>query len=150
MSVIEIVREAVSTPEPRLVRAARVAARIQHGAGYRWVGIYERENNDIVALAWTESREPAHRRFPATDGLCGAALRSGETVVVGDVRNDPRYLTTFGDTRSEIIVPVKSRSGSVLGLIDVESDRPNAFTEQDRVLLENCAREMAPLWEQPA
>ncbi len=41
------------------------------------------------------------RCFPVTQGLSGAAVASGETVVVGDVSKDPRYLTAFGSTRSE-------------------------------------------------
>lgn len=74
--------------------------------GYRWVGIYEVTDTEIAALAWTGAEPPACPRFPMTQGLCGAAIQSRAPVVVGDVRNDPRYLTTFGSTRSEIVVPV--------------------------------------------
>jgi len=60
--------------------------------------------------------------------------------VVGDVTEDPRYLTIFGSMRSEIIVPMLHPvTRAVLGLIDVESERVHAFTQDDRALLDKCA-----------
>ena len=67
-------------------------------------------------------------------------------MIVGDVRNDPRYLTAFGDTLSEIIVPVVSPDGRVIGTIDVESDRANAFSARDQQMIEQCAEAALPLW----
>jgi putative methionine-R-sulfoxide reductase with GAF domain len=72
---------------------------------------------------------------------------TGRSVVVGDVTADPRYLTTFGNTRSEIVVPIRDGEGTVTGLIDVESDLVNAFDESDRLVLERCARALAPLFD---
>jgi putative methionine-R-sulfoxide reductase with GAF domain len=63
--------------------------------------------------------------------------------VVGEVSKDPRYLTAFGSTRSEIIVPIVDRSGGkVVGTIDVESEKVDAFTEEDLSALERCAAEL--------
>ena len=58
---------------------------------------------------------------------------------------DPRYLTTFGSTRSEIVVPVVT--DGVRGLIDVESERPHAFGDADRAFLERCASAVRSLFE---
>jgi len=69
-------------------------------------------------------------------------------VIVGDVTKDPRYLTTFGSTRSEMIVPAMKPAGrGVVGLIDVESERLNAFEEDDRALVERCASAIVSLWD---
>lgn len=74
-------------------------------------------------------------------------MASGKTVVVGDVSKDPRYLTAFGSTRSVIIVPVLDRTGrKVVGTIDVESDRVDAFSEEDRTTLERCAAVVAGIF----
>jgi L-methionine (R)-S-oxide reductase len=74
-------------------------------------------------------------------------VASGETVVVDDVREDPRYLTAFGSTRSEIIVPILDRTRQkVLGTIDVESERVGAFSEEDRAALERCAAAVVGLF----
>ena len=66
---------------------------------------------------------------------------------MGDVREDPRYLTAFGSTHSEIIVPVMDRTGrKVVGTIDVESEQMDAFSEQDCAALECCAVALAELF----
>jgi L-methionine (R)-S-oxide reductase len=67
-------------------------------------------------------------------------------VNVGDVGTDPRYLTALGSTRSEIIVPILSDEGEVIGTIDVESERPNAFDWNTERLLEDCAVRLRPLF----
>jgi putative methionine-R-sulfoxide reductase with GAF domain len=67
--------------------------------------------------------------------------------VVGDLREGPRYLTAFGTTRSEIIVPVVDPSGrKIVGTIDVESEKVDAFSEEDRAALERCAVALAELF----
>jgi putative methionine-R-sulfoxide reductase with GAF domain len=69
--------------------------------------------------------------------------------VVGDVRKEHRYLTAFGSTRSEIIVPVVDSAGrKVIGTIDVESEQEDAFSEEDRAVLERCAAAIARLFGQ--
>jgi L-methionine (R)-S-oxide reductase len=126
-------------------RAAHVAATVRRFGGYRWVGIYDVTADEIAVIGWGGPAPPAHPRFPREHGLCGAAVAAGEAVIVGDVAADPRYLTTHTTTRSEIVVPVV-RDGGVVGLIDVESERPDDFGESDRQLLERCAAVIVPLW----
>jgi L-methionine (R)-S-oxide reductase len=121
-------------------RAASVARAIRRAGTYRWVGLYEVTEDEIVNLAFDGLGVPAHPRFPVTQGLSGAVVVLGETVVVGDVSKDPRYLTAFGSTRSEIIVPIVGRVGrKVVGTIDVESEKVDAFSEEDLAVLERCA-----------
>ena len=129
-------------------RAAGVARAIRQAGTYRWVGLYEVTEDEIVNLAFDGLGVPAHPRFPVTQGLSGAAVASGETVMVGDVSKDPRYLTAFGSTRSEIIVPIVGRVGrKVVGTIDVESEKMDAFSEEDLAVLERCAAAAAELFE---
>ena len=80
-----------------------------------------------------------HVRIPVTQGICGAAVLSGETVIVDDVGSDPRYLSCSIATKSEIVVPIYA-SGSVVGEIDIDSHDPAAFKDEDRVFLEEVAR----------
>jgi L-methionine (R)-S-oxide reductase len=128
-------------------KAAGIASAIRRAGDYRWAGLYEVTEEEIANLAFDVSGAPVHPRFPATQGLSGSAVASGETVVVGDVREDPRYLTAFGSTRSEIIVPVVDRAGrKVVGTIDVESEQVDAFSEEDRAALERCAVALAELF----
>ncbi|MGH9631908.1 MAG: GAF domain-containing protein [Bryobacteraceae bacterium] len=90
---------------------------------------------------------PAYLTFSIAKGLTGAAIAARKTVNVGDVLADPSYLTAFGTTRSEIIVPVSDGARQfVIGTIDVESEIANAFSEDIQALLEACAGVIQPLW----
>jgi L-methionine (R)-S-oxide reductase len=116
-----------------------VAEMIRAACDYRWVGIYKIKRGDFVIAAKTGKCPPAYPRFPITQGLAGAAVESKQSIMVADVHKDPRYLPTFGSTQSEIVVPVITESEKVVGLIDVESEKLNAFTEADRDFLEHAA-----------
>jgi GAF domain-containing protein len=106
---------------------------------FHWVGVYMIEDGDTLVLkAWDGPAATEHVRIPIGQGICGLAAREARTVVVDDVNKDPRYLACFLQTRSEIVVPVFSE-GRVVGEIDIDSDRPAAFTEADRTLLESVA-----------
>lgn len=63
------------------------------------------------------------------------------------MRTDPRYLTTFGSTRSEVVVPIKRDDGRVVGTLDVEGEALDAFGSEECVLLERIADALAPLWQ---
>ena len=97
-----------------------------------------------MIVAGTGNEPPTYARFPMTQGLCGAAAETRETLIVGDVRKDARWLPTFFTTESEIVVPITSESnGRVLGIIDVESEKLNAFHRGRSRFLEHVAVLMA-------
>jgi L-methionine (R)-S-oxide reductase len=116
-----------------------VAEMIRVARNYRWVGLYKVTKKEFVILAETGDEPPAYPRFPISQGLCGAALESGKSIVVGDVRKDPRYLPTFHSTRSEIIVPMTNGHRHIVGMLDAESEKLNAFGDEDRQFLERAA-----------
>jgi L-methionine (R)-S-oxide reductase len=113
-----------------MIRAAR---------GYRWVGVYKLCRGELAIVAGTGDDPPCYPRFPATQGLCGAAVEARDTIVVDDVRKDLRYLPTFGSTLSEIVVPIISKSDRVVGVIAAESAKLKAFSREDREVLERVA-----------
>jgi L-methionine (R)-S-oxide reductase len=116
-----------------------MAEMIREACDYRFVGIYKISRGDFVIVAKTGECPPAYPRFPVTQGLAGAAVEEKKAIMVADVHKDPRYLPTFGSTQSEIVVPVITEAGKVVGLIDVESEKLDAFTENDRDFLEHAA-----------
>lgn len=141
---LEEIAGAMKSEGGRRNRLERVARIIRRTGGYRWAGIYDVSGGEITVAGWDGPGEPAHPRFPVSQGLCGEAVRLGQTVVVADVTRDARYLTTFGSTRSEIVVPILDPSSRrPIGTLDVESDKTAAFGETDRAFLERCAAELA-------
>ena len=85
--------------------------------------------------------------FPISMGLTSAAIREKKTIVVGDVRNDPRYLTALGNTLSEMIVPVlDSARQKVIGTIVAGSELADAFSVEQAAEIEEFALLARPLW----
>jgi GAF domain-containing protein len=117
---------------------------------YNWVGFYMLEpgsNPPTLLLGHFQGAMTPHTRIPLDQGICGAAASSGRTVVVDDVRSDPRYLACSLETKSEIVVPVFVR-GKVVGELDIDSHFPAAFTFSDRELVEYCAKVVGKRLEQ--
>jgi L-methionine (R)-S-oxide reductase len=117
----------------------QVAEMIRAARDYRFIAVYKIVKDEFVILAGTGNEPPAYPRFPIRQGLCGAALESGKSIVVGDVHKDKRYLPTFHSTRSEIIVPMKDEHKHIVGMLDAESDKMNAFGDEDKQFLERAA-----------
>ena len=108
---------------------------------YNWVGFYMLEPGaqpPVLVLGAFEGAMTHHTRIPLNQGICGAAASSGQTVVVDDVRKDPRYLACSLETKSEIVVPVFVH-GEVVGELDIDSHFPAAFTPEHQELVKHCA-----------
>jgi GAF domain-containing protein len=108
---------------------------------YAWVGIYLMDGNELVLGPFLGKPSP-HTRIPLNQGICGAAASHKRTIIVDDVDVDPRYLACSLETRSEIVVPIM-RGTTVLGEIDIDSDKKAAFGRSDRELLESVAALLA-------
>ena len=119
-------------------RMTQLVEMIRAARGYRWVGVYKIIKDEFVIMAETGNEPATYPRFPVSQGLCGAALDEGKPIIVGDVHKDPRYLPTFHTTCSEIVVPMRNEHRHILGILDVESDKLNAFSDEDRQFLERA------------
>lgn len=105
---------------------------------YSWVGIYIIRDNLLVLGPWRGEQATEHTHIPIGKGVCGSAARSGKTEVVDDVNMDDRYLACFTSTKSEIVVPI-TKNDKIVGEIDIDSDQPAAFTDNDIVFLEKIS-----------
>lgn len=109
---------------------------------YNWVGFYmleEKPGEDpMLVLGPFVGAMTPHIRIPLNQGICGAAASSGQTVVVDDVKSDPRYLACSIETKSEIVVPVYA-AGKVVGELDIDSHFNAAFGPEDRQICEYAA-----------
>ena len=106
-----------------------------------WTGFYMLDPCDpeTLVLGCFAGEPTPHVRIPVAQGICGAAVALGQTVVVDDVNADPRYLSCSIKTKSEIVVPIYAK-GKIVGEIDIDSHTPAAFTAIDRIFLEEAAR----------
>lgn len=118
-----------------------VAAIAQHLPHYNWSGFYmiDPSDQETLILGPFVGAPTTHIRIPVTQGICGAAVVAGSTVIIDDVAADPRYLSCSIETKSEIVVPIYAQ-GKVVGEIDIDSHDPAAFRAADKLFLEEVAK----------
>ena len=133
--------------------ARSVTHLIQKTFNYYYVGILTLERGSSLLRFRSSAMAPRKGRKKVSqdlhveigEGLIGGAAQTGEQIVCDDVRTDPRYrfIDSLPETRSEVVIPLKTED-QVLGVLDVQSDRPKAFHPNDllilRALADNIAR----------
>jgi putative methionine-R-sulfoxide reductase with GAF domain len=147
--LLKEIKDIVGDLGNRQITFEKVASLIRESGKHRWVGLYDVDHwSGVVRMvAWNGPAAPEFPSFPIGKGLHGAVVSSRKTVNVGNVAADPRYLTAFGTTKSEIIVPIFDHLRErVVATIDVESELQNAFDSQTQRALEDCAELLRPLW----
>ena len=119
----------------------RICERLAELPKFNWVGFYmlaQEACKKVLYLGPYVGAPTPHVRSPLPEGICGAAVSQGDTIVVDDVNADPRYLACSLETKSEIVAPIRVR-GAILGEIDIDSHTPAAFGPEERQLVERCA-----------
>lgn len=120
----------------------QIARRINHHfPHFTWVGFYFLKNGKLHVGPYVGAPTP-HEVIELNKGICGAAVSQGQTIVVDDVNADPRYLACSLATKSEIVIPLLI-DGKIIGELDIDSDRPAAFGEKEKILLEKIAKLIA-------
>ena len=105
---------------------------------YVWTGFYLAARDGSGDLIVGPYQGPlACQRIPRGRGVCGAAAERRETILVPDVHAFPGHIACSSDSRSEIVVPLVV-GGVVAGVLDVDSDRTDAFDDVDRLGLERA------------
>jgi signal transduction protein with GAF and PtsI domain len=94
-------------------------------------------NNNLLEIEASTGLPPEARevKLRLGQGLTGWVARHGKPVRLGDVRRDPRYIMMRPEVRSELAVPLEVM-GEVRGVLNVDADREEAFSEADQELLE--------------
>ena len=109
-------------------------------ARYNWVGFYLVDPSDpgiLLVGPFVGSFTP-NARIPLDRGLCGAAARTGQVVVVHDVSTDPRYLAGSNLVKCEIVVPIFVK-GKLAAELDIESYFTHTFNDSEQEFVEGCA-----------
>lgn len=110
---------------------ATVACEIHHAdERFDWTGFYRVTEPELLKIGPYQGGHGC-LVIPFSRGVCGAAARSGQVQLVPDVDAFPGHIACASSTRSELVLPVRDRTGAVIGVLDIDSDRPDAFTEED-------------------
>lgn len=119
---------------------ATVVCELHHAdSRFDWTGFYRVVAPEMLKIGPYQGRHGC-LVIPFARGVCGAAARTGETQLVDDVNLFPGHIACASSTRSEIVLPVWNPSGALIAVLDIDSDQPAAFNEEDaselRVLLD--------------
>jgi len=106
---------------------------------FDWTGFYRNKDGKTLVIGPYQGSHGC-LRIDFARGVCGAAARTRETQLVADVNAFPGHIACSSSTQSEIVVPIVTPNGRLLGVLDVDSNTPAAFTSVDAECLERiCA-----------
>lgn len=119
-----------------IANMANVASALKEAFGFFWVGFYRVVGKQLVLGPF--QGPIACTRISYGKGVCGTAWKEKRTLVVPDVDQFPGHIACSSYSRSEIVIPVIS-GGEIKGILDIDSDKLNDFSEVDaRYLEEIC------------
>ncbi len=95
-----------------------------------WTGFYRVTAPDLLKIGPYQGGHGC-LVIPFSRGVCGAAARTGQVQNVPDVDAFPGHIACSSSTRSELVLPVWNGAGKLLGVFDIDSDTPAAFTKAD-------------------
>lgn len=110
---------------------ATLACEIHHADDrFHWTGFYRVTAPGLLKIGPYQGGHGC-LVIPFDRGVCGAAARTGETQLVPDVEAFPGHIACSSSTRSELVIPVRDPDGQVIGVLDIDSDFPDAFDQTD-------------------
>ena len=110
---------------------ATVACEVHHSdERFDWTGFYRVTAPELLKIGPYQGGHGC-LVIPFDKGVCGAAARTGEVQLVDDVDAFPGHIACASSTQSELVIPVRNQSGALLGVFDIDSDQPAAFTKKD-------------------
>ncbi|MDA5556532.1 GAF domain-containing protein [Shimia sp. MMG029] len=110
---------------------ATVTCEVHHADDrFDWTGFYRVVAPELLKIGPYQGGHGC-LVIPFSRGVCGAAARTGETQLVPDVDAFPGHIACASSTRSELVLPVWNDKGDLLGVFDIDSNQPDAFTQED-------------------
>lgn len=119
-------------PDP-IANMANFVAALREQFGWFWIGFYLVKGDELVLGPF--QGPVACTRIRKGRGVCGSAWAQATTLIVPDVEKFPGHIACSSLSRSEIVVPV-IRNGSVVAVLDVDSDAYDQFDTTDQQFLE--------------
>jgi L-methionine (R)-S-oxide reductase len=112
---------------------ANICAALKYTMDFLWVGFYLVKDDELVLGPF--QGPVACTRIQKGKGVCGTAWKEKRNIIVPDVDQFPGHIACSSLSKSEIVLPLLSRSGEVAGVLDVDSDELNSFDAADELNL---------------
>lgn len=121
---------------------ATLACEIHHADDrFDWTGFYRVTEPEMLKIGPYQGGHGC-LAIPFSRGVCGAAARTRQTQLVPDVDAFPGHIACASSTRSELVIPVIGAADRLIGVLDIDSNQPDAFTQEDadrlQEILDEC------------
>lgn len=137
-TLVEQARALIADEPDRIANAANLSALIKATVpDLNWVGFYFFDGTELVVGPFQGL--PACIRIPLTKGVCGAAARTRTTQRIDDVHAVADHIACDAATNSELVVPLISPAGELIGVLDIDSATTARFTDDDQRGIEALA-----------
>ncbi len=132
--VQDIIKNSSVTIDERLLDICQLLE--ENISYYNWVGFYFKNGDKNELKLGPYAGEPTnHTIIPFGKGICGQVAVSNQNFVVSDVSAQDNYIACSITVKAEIVIPIFV-NGENIGQIDIDSNTPNPFTEEDERFLE--------------
>ena len=130
-ALIKTIASLTESEDDVIALMATVVCELHHSDDrFDWTGFYRVTSPEILKIGPYQGGHGC-LQIPFTRGVCGAAARLGETQLVPDVKAFADHIACANSTRSELVLPVWDRAGTLLAVLDIDSDQFDAFTVLD-------------------
>jgi len=125
------IRALTEGEEDTVALMATVTCEVHHSDDrFDWTGFYRVTAPELLKIGPYQGGHGC-LVIPFSRGVCGAAARTREVQLVPDVEAFAGHIACSSSTRSELVLPVVNAEGELLGVFDIDSDQPDAFTQGD-------------------
>ena len=108
---------------------------------FDWTGFYRVTEPDLLKIGPYQGGHGC-LQIPFSRGVCGAAARTGEVQLIADVEAFPGHIACASSTRSELVLPIINGADTLIGVFEIDSNLPNAFSQQDADALADILSEV--------
>ena len=124
-----------------IANMANTAALLHETFGFWWTGFYRVDSSEELVLGPFQG-PVACTRIKKGRGVCGTAWKTDTTQAVPDVELFPGHIACSSESKSEIVVPLHSQDGNIIGVLDIDSAELNTFDETDSYWLERICSQV--------
>lgn len=135
--IIPQIESVVEYESDLIANLSNITAILREAFGFFWVGFYLVKGDELVLGPFQGTL--ACTRIKRGRGVCGSSWSRGETIVVEDVEKFDGHIACSSASKSEVVVPIFV-DGTVVAVIDVDSDELSSFDNDDAIALERIAK----------
>ena len=123
-------KELLVKTDDHYARMSTIIAVLHHKVDYFfWTGFYFLKNDKLIVGQYQGAE--ACQELKKDTGVCWAGINQQKSIVVADVEKFPGHIACDSRSKSEIVIPLKDKSGQIIGVLDIDSNEYNSFDEVD-------------------